>query len=398
MLVKETEKEREMGDQTPFVSFCLSLNKIKPYLAMVSLQFGYAGMYIITMVSLKHGMSHYVLAVYRHVVAALVLAPFAFVLERKIRPKLTLPVFLRIMALGFLEPVLDQNLYYLGMKYTTATFASATVNILPAVTFILAIIFRLETVNVKKLQSLAKVIGTAITVGGAMVMTLYKGPIINFRRPEGASHHGTSDDSSENHFFIGTLMLIGSCFGWAGFFILQSFTLKKYPAELSLSTLICVMGVVEGAAVSLIMERDLSAWKIGFDSKLLAAAYSGVVCSGIAYYVQGFVIKQRGPVFVTSFSPLCMIITSALGVIILAELVHLGSIFGAILIVCGLYTVVWGKSKDPPSSEASLANEKAAAQELPITSKSINVDNNNIDGPAGLLKINLAKSTLTQET
>lgn len=71
-----------MGDQTPFVSFCLALNKIKPYLAMVSLQFGYAGMYIITMVSLKHGMSHYVLAVYRHVVAALVLAPFAFVLER----------------------------------------------------------------------------------------------------------------------------------------------------------------------------------------------------------------------------------------------------------------------------------------------------------------------------
>lgn len=80
---------------------------------------------------------------------------------------------------------------------------------------------RLETVNVKRLQSLAKVIGTAITVGGAMVMTLYKGPIINFRRPGGASHHGTSDDSSENHFFIGTLMLIGGCFGWAGFFILQ---------------------------------------------------------------------------------------------------------------------------------------------------------------------------------
>lgn len=385
-----------MGNQTQFVSFCLALSKFKPYLAIISLQFGYAGMYIITMVSLKHGMSHYVLAVYRHVVATIVLAPFAFVLERKIRPKLTLPVFLRIMALGFLEPVLDQNLYYLGMKYTTATFASATVNILPAVTFILAIIFRLETVNVRRLQSLAKVIGTAVTVAGAMVMTLYKGPIINFTSGGAGSHHGSSVDSSDSHFFTGTLMLIGSCFGWAGFFILQSFTLKKYPAELSLSTLICLMGVVEGAAVSLIMERDMSAWKIGFDSRLLAAAYSGVVCSGIAYYVQGFVSKQKGPVFVTSFSPLCMIITSALGVIILAELVHLGSILGAILIVFGLYTVVWGKSKDPPSPAASFTDEKAAAQELPITCKSINVDDNNIDGPAGMLKINQAKSTLTE--
>ncbi|KAH9691096.1 WAT1-related protein [Citrus sinensis] len=360
-----------MGDQTPFVSFCLALSKFKPYLAIISLQFGYAGMYIITMVSLKHGMSHYVLAVYRHVVATIVLAPFAFVLER---------------------PVLDQNLYYLGMKYTTATFASATVNILPAVTFILAIIFRLETVNVRRLQSLAKVIGTAVTVAGAMVMTLYKGPIINFTSGGAGSHHGSSVDSSDSHFFTGTLMLIGSCFGWAGFFILQSFTLKKYPAELSLSTLICLMGVVEGAAVSLIMERDMSAWKIGFDSRLLAAAYS----VSIAYYVQGFVSKQKGPVFVTSFSPLCMIITSALGVIILAELVHLGSILGAILIVFGLYTVVWGKSKDPPSSAASFTDEKAAAQELPITCKSINVDDNNIDGPGGMLKTNQAKSTLTQ--
>lgn len=40
------------------------------------------------------------------------------------------------------RPVLDQNLYYLGMKYTSATFTSATVNVLPALTFIMAIIFR----------------------------------------------------------------------------------------------------------------------------------------------------------------------------------------------------------------------------------------------------------------
>lgn len=59
-----------------------TLMKMKPYLAIVSLQFGYAGMYIISMVSFKHGMSHFVLSVYRHVVAFILIAPFAFVLER----------------------------------------------------------------------------------------------------------------------------------------------------------------------------------------------------------------------------------------------------------------------------------------------------------------------------
>jgi len=54
----------------------------KPYLAMISLQFGYAGMNIITKVSLNQGMSHYVLVVYRHAFATAVIAPFAFIFER----------------------------------------------------------------------------------------------------------------------------------------------------------------------------------------------------------------------------------------------------------------------------------------------------------------------------
>lgn len=57
-------------------------------------------------------------------------------------------------------------------------------------------------------------------------------------------------------------------------FVVQSFTLKKYPAELSLTALICLMGTVEGAAVSLVMEHDMSVWQIGWDSRLLAAVYS----------------------------------------------------------------------------------------------------------------------------
>lgn len=34
------------------------------------------------------------------------------------------------------------------------------------------------------------------------------------------------------------------------------------------------MGTVQGAAVALVMERDKAAWAVGFDSRILAAAYS----------------------------------------------------------------------------------------------------------------------------
>ncbi|XP_022753349.1 WAT1-related protein At1g21890-like isoform X2 [Durio zibethinus] len=384
-----------MGDkmQNP-ITFSPALNKAKPYLAMVSLQFGFAGMYVITMVCLQNGMNHYILAVYRHLVATLVIAPFALVLERKIRPKLTLPIFLRILVLGFLEPVIDQNLYYLGMKYTTATLASATVNVMPAITFVMAMIFRLERVNLKEMRSIAKIIGTVIMVPGAVIMTLYKGPAINFIKLQGGSHHSATNEAEAKHWVAGTLMLLARCWGWSGFYILQSFTLKMYPAELSLTALICFIGTIGGAAVSFVMERDMNAWKIGWDSSLLAAVYSGVVCSGIAYYAQGVVIREQGPVFVTAFNPLCMIITAALGSIILAEKVHLGSIIGTVVIIVGLYTVLWGKSKDPQKSTA----EKGKALELPITdgAKSINLEDN-IEEPARILKI-LAESPLTRET
>ncbi|KAJ4876053.1 WAT1-related protein [Raphanus sativus] len=344
---------------------CGKVDKLKPIIAIISLQFGYAGMYIITMVSFKHGMNHWVLATYRHVVATIVMAPFALILERKIRPKMTWPLFLRILALGILEPLMDQNFYYIGMKATSATYSSAFVNALPAVTFIMAVIFRLETVNLKKIRSLAKVIGTAITVGGAMVMTLYKGPAIELIKAAHTSiHGGSSSEATDQHWVMGTLALMASIISWAGFFILQSFTLKKYPAELSLVMWICGMGTILNTAASLVMVRDLSAWKIGMDSGTLAAVYSGVVCSGMAYYIQSIVIRERGPVFTTSFSPMCMIITAFLGALVLAEKIHLGSIIGAGLIVFGLYSVVWGKAKD---EVISTTEEKIGMQELPIT-------------------------------
>ncbi|MBA0845534.1 hypothetical protein Goarm_022772 [Gossypium armourianum] len=267
-----------MGGQTPYAALRNMLNKVKPYLSMVSLQFGYAGMFIISMVSLKHGISNFILATYRHLAATIIIAPFAFLLER-------FPLLLPLIFLDHTLPVLDQNLYFLGMKYTSATYASAFLNIIPAV----------KKINVKKIRSMAKIIGTAITVMGAMVMTLYKGPIIDFVKSGGAIHHGTTTESADKHRVAGTIMLLGSVFCGSSFFILQSFTLKKYPAELSLTAWICFMGMLEGAGVSLVMVRDLSAWKIGWDSRLLAATYSGIVCSGITYYVQGVVIRERGP-------------------------------------------------------------------------------------------------------
>ncbi|CAN8284918.1 unnamed protein product [Cochlearia groenlandica] len=323
------------------------MEKARPFISVVLLQVGLAGMDILSKAVLNKGMSNYVLVVYRHAVATVVMAPFAFYFDKKVRPKMTLMIFFKITLLGLLEPVIDQNLYYLGMKYTTATFATAMYNVLPAITFVLAYFFGLERVKLRSIRSAGKVVGTLATVGGAMIMTLVKGPVLELFWTKGASSAQNTAGTDIHSAIKGAVLVTIGCFSYACFMILQAITLRTYQAELSLTAWICLMGTIEGTAVALVMEKgNPGAWVIGWDTKLLTATYSGIVCSALAYYIGGVVMKTRGPVFVTAFSPLCMIIVAIMSTVIFAEQMYLGRALGAAVICGGLYLVIWGKGKD----------------------------------------------------
>ena len=62
-------------------------NKVKPFLAVILLQFGYAGLSIICKFALNKGMSQHVFVVYRSAIATVVTAPFAVVLDRSPSPR-----------------------------------------------------------------------------------------------------------------------------------------------------------------------------------------------------------------------------------------------------------------------------------------------------------------------
>ncbi|CAF2043423.1 hypothetical protein BRARA_I02481 [Brassica rapa] len=354
------------------------IKNFRPFLLMIFLQFGGAGTYIVIMATLNQGQNRYVLIVYRNAVAALVLAPFAIFFERKVRPKMTLSVFWKIVLLGFLEPILDQGFGYLGMNMTSATYTSAIMNVLPSVTFIIAWILRMEKVNIAEVRSQAKIIGTLVALGGALVMTLYKGPLIplQWSNPNTNQHNEHSNSSQDhNHWVGGTLLILLGCVAWSCFYVLQSITIKTYPADLSLSALICLSGAVQSTVVALVVERHSRGWAVGWDARLLAPLYTGIVSSGLTYYVQGMVMRTRGPVFVTAFNPLCMILVALLASFILHEQIHYGCVIGGTVIAMGLYLVVWGKGKDYDVSVLAMP-EKNSLQELPIR---IQVNNDKLD-------------------
>ena len=58
------------------------MEKARPFISVVLLQVGLAGMDILSKAVLNKGMSNYVLVVYRHAVATVVMAPFAFYFDK----------------------------------------------------------------------------------------------------------------------------------------------------------------------------------------------------------------------------------------------------------------------------------------------------------------------------
>ncbi|KAM1788473.1 hypothetical protein ACFX11_038761 [Malus domestica] len=119
------------------------------YLAMVLVQLIYAGSYILIKLSLQDGLNQIVFVVYRHVLGMVLIGPFAYVLERKQRPSLSFSVAANIFLLALLGPTIFMNVYCAGLAYTTATVGTALGNVVPALTFLMAVLLRMEKLKIR---------------------------------------------------------------------------------------------------------------------------------------------------------------------------------------------------------------------------------------------------------
>ncbi|RWW71225.1 hypothetical protein BHE74_00021050, partial [Ensete ventricosum] len=141
---------------------------------------------------------------------------------------------------------------------------------------------------------------------------------------------------------------------------LQSNTLETYSAELSLTTLICLTGAAMSAVVTLAVEGfRAKPWTIGWDMRLVTAIYS----------VRSEQILANTP------DPDAFLLETC-------------SVIGAVIIVVGLYSLIWGKSKD----QAKQSSERTAPEgtlQLPIAASDVGKFGSN--GQVTLIEINAPK-------
>ncbi|XP_048128930.1 WAT1-related protein At4g08300-like isoform X2 [Rhodamnia argentea] len=302
---------------------CNLCRKFKPHLLMALAQIGYTFLYFITEASFNHGMNPHVYITYRHIVAGLVMLPFAYFLERKIRPQLTLYLFVEIFILSLLGVGLTLNMYFASLRYTSPTFLASMVNTIASLTFVIAIVLRLEVLDLRNPRGMAKALGTLVSLAGVMMMTLYKGPIVrNLGHP--LIHIGGNTSVRED-WLKGSILTVGSCITWSIWYIMQAYTLKRYPAQLSLTTWMSFVGGAQSAVFTVIVEHKRAAWTIGLNIDFWSTIYGGVVCSGLIIFIQLWCTQEKGPVFVTMFNPLSTILVAVLAYFVLGEKLYMGS-------------------------------------------------------------------------
>ncbi|XP_026378800.1 WAT1-related protein At1g68170-like [Papaver somniferum] len=242
--------------------------------------------------AINDNMNMSILIAYRSIFGAAFIIPIALIKEKNVRPKLTWTILFQAFFCGLLGLTIPQNLYTASMNLTSATIPAAMANLSPAMTFILAIIFRLEALKLGTMEGKLKVLGTTIGIGGAMLVTFYKGvdvPMWQTHFLHVGHHQGPATDRP----VLGSLLAILSYMAYSSWLIIQ-----------------------------------------------------GIVHSGMTTTLIAWCVNVRGPLFVSIFNPVGLVLVAFAATILLNEKLHLGTVIGSVLIAIGLYFVLWGKSKE----------------------------------------------------
>ncbi|XP_022740622.1 WAT1-related protein At5g64700-like isoform X2 [Durio zibethinus] len=269
----------------------------KPYVVAFLIQATYAGNVLLSKAAFNAGMSTFVFVFYRQFAGTLFLLPFAIVFERKSPNPLSMAIFCKIFMLAFLGITLSLNVYGVALVYTSANLGATTINCLPVTTFAFAVLLGMEKVNIRTAPGIAKVAGIVVCMAGVAVLAFYKGahlkPLVHHGLEFGHGNRDHHDHVSSAKRMLGCFLLLVSSMCWGLWLVLQ-----------------------------------------------------GILVTGLAYYLQTWVVSMKGPVFLAMTTPLCLIMTILGSMFVLGEVINLGSVLGGVLLVISLYSVLWGKSKE----------------------------------------------------
>ncbi|KAM7251561.1 hypothetical protein ACFE04_023444 [Oxalis oulophora] len=328
-----------------------------PFFGMIIVTLAQVGNIVIGKMAMNQGTNKYIIILYSDILSTIILLPSSLIIHRS---SLWSSVDLSTLGKIFLLAVFGlgaQIFGYTGVQCSSPTLNTAMVNLVPAFTFILALIFRMEKLEWRKPISQAKCLGTLVSIAGAFIVIFYKGVIILK-----TSLYPTYDSqlnflSSQSNWILGGLLLAGEALMIAAFYIVQALIFRTFQALFIIMFYLYLFGTLLSAMFSLIVVKDSSDWKLRPDMGLVAILYSAVIATTFRVTLCTWCLFKTGPLYVSMFTPIEIVFAVIMGFILLSEALHIGSVIGAIIVVMGFYLVMWGKAKEVETKEDGQGRE-----------------------------------------
>ncbi|RDX61373.1 WAT1-related protein, partial [Mucuna pruriens] len=242
-----------------------------PFAAMLVIECLDVALTTLSKAAMSKGMNHFVFVVYSNTLATLILLPFSFFIHRYLLshflinttlfhfsfliPSLPSSLFAEQPHHPFLSPfyasssfspflgiiTVMQNCVFTGIDYSSPTLGSAMSNLTPAITFVLAVSLGMEKLNTGSSISQIKVMGTVLSISGALLVTLYKGSSITSLRiqPSAPSQPLPSLLAETSNWVIGGIFLAIASVSLAAWNITQATILKGYSSQLTIVAFYC---------------------------------------------------------------------------------------------------------------------------------------------------------------
>ncbi|KAJ7953662.1 WAT1-related protein [Quillaja saponaria] len=324
--------------------------EVVPFVSLVIIEGCTIGLTIMAKTIITNGLSPVVFVVYTSALVTIILLPYSFIssCKNRIIKKLLTFIFLKLMlslANELCRITLTQNLTFMGLRYSSPILVCAMGHLIPAFNFLLSVVLRKTKFDWRSTSVQVKVIGTLISIMGAILVEFFKGPLIRNSSDHQLQHSKQLFiySTTSEHWVLGGILLAAASLSVALWNTVQMGAVQKYPEAMKVLSYYSLLGTIQCAIVSFMVERDPSAWKLQHNMEILVIVLTALFGGVIRSHVHMWCLHLKGPSYVPLFKPFGIAFASTFGVTFFANSLHYGSVIGAAITGMGYYTVMWGK-------------------------------------------------------